>query len=1186
MVLPPPALFVRAFVSPCLIVGVVGWAGIALAGEAAGLESQPFAARSKSSGQTLYSTLTPEETGLTSVNRYDDPAMWGARYREFSLGAIGTGVAIADYDGDGRPDVFVVSKTGPNRLYRNLGDFRFEDVTEHVGVAGPGGAWQQGVAFADVNNDGRPDVYVCRFNAPNLLFINRGDGTFSEEAAARGLALSDASGMGAFCDYDRDGWLDVYVQTNVLDAERRPNGQRDRLYRNNGDGTFSEVTDRAGIYGETQGHSATWWDFDADGWPDLYVANDFKDPDQLYRNNRDGTFRDVLSFVAPHTPHSSMGADLGDLNNDGHLDLLVADMAATTREKDHRGQAKIRAGLTEDEKRPEVAPQYMRNALLLGTGAGRALEGANLAGLAATDWTWTVRLEDLDLDGRLDAWFTNGMVRELHGYDIIQRMMGRESMGERMRIMKATPVLAERHLVYRNLGDLRFEETGAAWGLDKTGVGFGSAFGDLDGDGDLDLVYASMDEPVAVCRNDAPSGHAVIIELRGTRSNRFGIGATVRLECASGEQMRPLVLARGYLSTSEPVAHFGLGADAVIDRLTVEWPSGIRQEFTALAADRRYTITEPSDGTPVSRPGSPPPQFRESSERLQLELTSREKPFNEWAREPLLPFRLNRSGPALLAADFDRDGQDDVAFGGVSGESGRLLSNLGEGHFMTYGANLFPETTLPDGPVLVWDADADGDLDLLATKAGTAAPAGSDAYLSRVLLNSGRGRFSPAPNLLPPLAISVGAAAAADFERSGRPGIFLGGRSVPGAYPQVPSSVLLAWRGDRYSDVTVALAPQLARVGLVTAALWSDVDDDGRPDLLVACEWGRVACFRNVDGKGFEDVTEKFGFSTAGTGWWRSLAAADFNGDGRLDYAVGNAGLNTRYRASAEFPALLYAGVNAGGSTPQLIEAEAEHGIYFPLRDRDTLAKLVPAALRPFPTAEAYSKARLTDVFPMDVLAAATKLAVTELRSGVFLSQADGTWKFAALPRLVQIAPIQAMHAGDLDGDGRADLLAVGNDYSPTTETGRFDGGHGWLLRGDGQGGFTPVPTAESGILVPGEARALAVTDLDQNGWPDFLVAQNHHRALYFSNSGHAGARSFGVALRGVAGNPSAAGAKLVLTLADGTTQVSEAGHGSVYFGFPEANPPARLTIRWPDGRVSEHTFPTPPAAHVTFSAP
>jgi hypothetical protein len=1124
--------------------------------------------------------------------------MWGQRYREFTLGAIGTGVAIGDYDGDGRPDVFVVCKTGANHLFRNLGDFHFEDVTEHAGVGGPLGAWKQGAAFADVNNDGRLDLYVCRFGAPNLLYLNQGDGTFREEAAARGLALSDASSMAAFCDYDRDGWLDVYVQTNVLDTERRPNGQRDHLFHNNRDGTFTDVTKTAGIEGETQGHSATWWDYDEDGWPDLYVANDFKDPDQLYHNNHDGTFSNALSYVVPHTPHSSMGADLGDLNNDGHLDLLVADMAATSRYKDHRGMAKLRAGLPDNEQRPKAAPQYMRNALFLGTGTARVLEAAFLAGLDATDWTWAVRFEDLDNDGRLDAYFTNGMVRELHGVDLLARAMAFESGSERIRLMKASPPLAEQHLAFRNLGDLHFENASNAWGLDHVGIGFGAAFGDLDGDGDLDLVFVSYQGEPTVCRNDSDTGNSILVDLRGTTSNRFGVGATVRIETASGTQTRTLTLARGYLSTSEPTVHFGLGKEKVVKSLAVEWPSGRAQILTDLPVNRRYTITEPAEPAVLTnRPPSVPALFAEISQQQQLNLLNHERPLNQLSKDQALPFRLNRPGPPAALADFDGDGQDDLVVGGVAGEPGQLLSNLGGGQFMVYGSSVFTETAaVADGPILALDVDGDGDLDLLITKSGVAIEAGERAYQARVLLNDGRGRFSPAPvDSVPVFPSSVGAAAAADFEHSGRLGVFLGGRVTPQKFPKTPRSALLAIHDGRLVDLTAQLAPALATHGMVTAALWSDVDGDSWPDLLVAYDWGAIACYRNLAGKKFEDVSEKLGFAAAGNGWWRSLAAGDFNGDGRPDFAVGNLGLNTRYRASSAAPAVLYAGVVLGDSAPQLVEAQAEGGKYYPLASREVLLKLFPTLARRFPTAESYARATLEEVFPADALADATKLTATELRSGVFLSQPDGTYRFAPLPSLAQIAPINGLVAGDFDGDGHTDLAAIGNSYAPPTETSRCDGGVGWLLRGDGGGNFTPVSPAESGLVVTGDARALLTGDLNQDGWPDLFATRNNDRALLFQARPVAGRQSFGVALRGVAGNPTAVGARLTLALADGSSQTSEITAGSGYFsqssataffGYAENITPVRLKIRWPDGRETEHTFTSPLPKLLRLAAP
>jgi hypothetical protein len=443
-----PPMNRREFIRSALVLSAaaaasrrLGAAAAAEEGLATDLAWVPLAARSGPRGPTLFTTLPSALTGLKGRNAYDDPAMWGRLNNEFVSGSIGTGVAVGDFDGDGRPDIFMASKTGPNRLFRNLGGLRFEDVTERAGVAGPTDAWKQGAAFADVNNDGLLDIYVCRFNAPNLLYVNQGDGTFKEMAHAYGLDVTDACVMAAFCDYDRDGWLDVYITTNLLNKAAQPDGRRGYLLHNNRNGTFTNVTERAGITGELQSHSATWWDYDEDGWPDLYVAADFWKPDQLYRNNRDGTFTDVISSVVPHMPHFSMGADLGDLNNDGHLGLLVADMAARTRYKDHRGMAKLRAALPDDQQYPRAAPQYMQNALLINTGSGHLLEAAHLAGLHATDWTFSVRLEDLDLDGRLDAYFTNGMVREFTNADLVLRSLSAESPSESIRIMKASPPL-------------------------------------------------------------------------------------------------------------------------------------------------------------------------------------------------------------------------------------------------------------------------------------------------------------------------------------------------------------------------------------------------------------------------------------------------------------------------------------------------------------------------------------------------------------------------------------------------------------------------------------------------------------------------------------------------------------------------------------------------------------------------
>jgi len=1178
-----------------------------LAWTAEGLSEAPLAPRSKATGATLFTPLPPEQTGIRAMNFYADRGMWAERYQELAYGAMGTGVAIGDYDNDGRPDVFVVSKTGPSRLFRNLGAWKFEDVTARAGVeeaaeSGGGGLlglfgggdanakarpnWTQGAAFVDVNNDGWLDLYVCRFAAPNRLFVNQRDGTFKEEAAARGLALADASGMAAFCDYDRDGWLDVYVQTSLLDAAKSPGGQRDRLYRNTGDGRFVEVTEAAGIAGESMGHSATWWDYDGDGWPDLYVANDYAVPDRLYRNNRDGTFTDVIDAVVPHTAYYSMGADIGDVNNDGLIDFFVGDMAATTREKDLRGMAgsRARAQLVPDDV--TTAPQLMRNALFVNTGAGRMIEAAGLAGFAATDWTWSVRFEDLDNDGRLDLHVTNGMSREYHNADLLERIMALENPAESRRLMKGEPAFAERNLAYRNLGDLEFEEVGRRWGLDHAGVSFGAAFGDLDGDGDIDLVFANYEGEPTVLRNDSPSGHRVIVALRGTVSNRFGVGATVRLETAEGVQVRQLVSARGYLSTSEPVLHFGLGERDRIERLVVDWPSGRRQVFADLAADRRYTIAEP-EGEPSSEPEQSRevvPQFSEEGEKRGLAVRIEESFHKD--QQPLLPTRFDRRGPALAVADLDGDGVEEIVVGGTSQQPAQILKAKGDGFAAWVSLS---RSAVDDGPVLAFDADGDGLADLLQTRAGANRPANSPDYQPVLLMNQGGGRFAAAAEALPPLPISAGAVAAADFDRDGRLDVFVGGRNVPSRYPSAPRSALLRNRGGRFEEVTESVAAGLREVGIVTSALWSDVDGDGWQDLVLALEWGGVRYWRNERGERFTDESESAGFAAAGTGWWTSLASADFNGDGRPDFVAGNVGLNTPYAA----PAVLFHGRFAAGAAMQIIEARSEDGKFWPLRSRAELAARLPAIARKFPKHDDYARAPLDELVGADRLAAAQRYEATEFRSGVFLSGPDGKYRFEPLPRIAQVAPLQGIVTGDFDGDGHADIYAVQNSFAPIASIGPFAGGLSQLLRGNGRGGFEAASPRESGLVVAGDAKALVVLDLDRDGWPDFVASRNNATALAWRNGGTAGRRSFAVALRGSAGNPTAVGARVAVEFASGARQTGEirAGGGyysqttaTLFFGYEERDRPRRLIVRWPDGAESVRELEGDPGARLEVS--
>lgn len=1155
----------------------------------AGLQRLAWNLPAATVGPTLFTRLDATTTGLVVANLYDDPAMWGKRYREFMGGGMGSGVAAGDFDRDGRVDLYVSTKTRPGRLYRNLGGWKFADVTEAAGLAEEGsllgwlkGAvsadndviWRQGAIFADVNNDGRLDLYVCRNNAANLLYINQGDGTFQDEAADRGLAVVDGSVMGAFSDYDRDGWLDVLVLTNQVDGTE-PSGRPDRLFRNRGDGTFTEVTATAGIAGPTFGHAATWFDYDADGWPDLHVANDFAGPDRLYRNNRDGTFTDVIDTVAPHTPYSSMGADAADIDNDGNIDLLVADMATTTREKDRRGLAASRDDVLMTGTKDGTAPQYMRNALLLNTGTGIFREAASWAGIAATDWTWSVRFEDFDHDGWMDLHVTNGMVREANNSDVLSRMMRALSDQERINVMKRSPPLEESNLAYRNLGGKRFESVTAAWGLTDVGVSFGAATADFDNDGDLDLVYLDYNRGVSVFRNNVTGGNRVQVRLQGTESNRDGLGAIVRVESATiGRQARTMTGARGYAAGSELVAHFGLGSDAVLARLRVEWPSGAVQEFTDLAANESYLIVEHAAAA-APPPTSParPPLFHRAAKDSGLHVVDKSAPAIPDQEQIFLPFRTDRRGPGVAVADVDGDGHDDLYLAATTGSPARLLC-WRDHRYVEESPYALTPSKVEDGPPLLFDADGDGSCDLLVTKASANARAWPAAFQPVLYRNEGEGRYTPT-DALPELRLNVGAASAADIDADGDLDLFLGGRSVPGRYPEAARSVLLRNEGGRFVDATAG-APGLATVGLVKSALWRDVDQDGRVDLIVALEWDFVRYFHNDGQHRFTDHTETAGFTSGGRGWWNSLASADLNRDGRPDFVAGNLGLNTTYTASPAQPATLFHGDFAQNGTMLVAEAGYDGDTLYPMRARGDLGARLPAILRKYPQNDDFARATMAQVFGAQPLAAATKREADNFSSGAYLSQPDGTYRFEPFPRVAQIGPIQGILAADLDGDGLVDVAAVQNTDIATP---RFHGGIGMILQGRGDGHFEVLAPTRSGFIVPGNARALVLLDPDNDGCPDLFLTRHGGSSDMFANQSTT-ARWLRILLEGPKGNPAAVGARVELTFSNGTTIQHETAVGGgwlsqsapgIFAAVPAGVERVKAVVHWPDGLVSRH---------------
>ncbi|MBD5782517.1 VCBS repeat-containing protein [Pelagicoccus sp. NFK12] len=1047
-----------------------------------------------------FKILEAEKTGLHLENEYDDPLMWSSRFREFTLGAVSVGIASGDVNGDGRPDIYAVSKTGANGLYLQTDTpLVFENKAAEAGVLGSDN-WETGVTFVDIDNDQDLDIYLCVYDGPNQLYINDGKGRFSEQAAAFGLDLHDASVMAAFADYDRDGDLDVYLQTNILDFAKNTKGSSDYLYRNNGDNTFTDVSGESGIWGRSQGHSATWWDYNNDGWPDLYVANDFETPDRFYKNNGDGTFSDAIEELVPLTTFFSMGADLGDLNNDGWMDFMVADMEAADHYKDMTGMEERSRGIWDTEAVFELTPQYARNAIYLNSGLDRFQEAAYLFGVPGTNWTWSVKLRDLDNDGWLDLYITNGMVRNLIDADLVDRQNTARSLAHRALVVRNSDPLDERNFAFRNTGDLGFEDVSSAWNLDQASVAFGSTICDFDRDGKLDIAYVGMDQAITLAHNQlAPSQNSLSLRLKGTVSNSWGLGASVTLHTKSGQQLRQLHLARGIVSSDEPLIHFGLGDASQADRIEIQWPSGHRQKLENVAANQLLEVEEPatqSQEFPTTTPSKT--VFQERPDLAAKWPQHRQTDTGEFNRASLLPRLVGENGPALAQGDLDGDGHDDLYLGGGFAQSGTIVYSPPNGE-LHKAVPLGQDETAEDIAAAIFDANNDRKNDLLVISGGAPRP-GIEQFSDRLYLNNGDGTFSRAGDeIWPADKTSDSSLAVADYDKDGDVDVFVGGYTTPESYPFAHASRLLRNDAGKFVDVTGSTRLGQQSLGLVTGSAWVNLDDEQTLELAVLSEWSHLRIFK-FDGARFVDVSAQFGF-TERSGIWKSLRTSDLNNDGRPDFVVGNLGLNTKYKASEAAPATLFAGDIDSNGKNHLIEAYYENGKLFPLRGRSKLNYAFPWIKEAFPKFDSFAKAEVIDIFGKERLSRARKFEAIELQSGAWVSSPNGSYRFLPFPRAAQLAPTMGIVAGDWNNDTIVDLVLAQNFYGQEASTGRLTGSLGATLVGNGDGTFEVMHPSKSGLKLPGNQRVITSSDLDGDGKAEVIATENGGPVRIFSSN-------------------------------------------------------------------------------------
>jgi hypothetical protein len=1094
----------------------------------------------KSSPEPLFLELPASQTGINFANHILDKKDFNIfNYRNFYNGG---GVAIGDVNNDGLPDVFFTSNFEENKLYLNRttpgkGDLKFEDVTGLAGITGKK-FWSTGVTFADVNGDGRLDIYVCNSGSRdargNQLYINQGSKngipTFVEQAAAYGLVDGGFSTHAAFFDYDRDGDLDMYLLNNSFTPmdrlgyanlrETRDKLGGDKLFKNNGlnaDGSakpFTDVSAEAGIYGSLIGFGLgiTIGDVNNDNWPDIYISNDFYERDYLYINQKDGTFKEEIEQYMGHTSLASMGADIADVNNDGNLDIFVTDMLPGDDYRLKTTTAFDSYELGQLKESRDFYYQDSRNMFHLNNGNGTFSEIGRMAGTSATDWSWGALLFDMDMDGQKDVFVANGIVKDLTDQDYVSFLADNPDLQamiegtkkfdykEYVNKMGSRPLP---NYAFRNLGNgMQFENKAAEWGLAAPSFSNGSAYGDLDNDGDLDLVVNNNDAPASIYKNtsvEVNQKHFLRVMLAGYAQNRNAIGAKVYVHQGKETQYLQQMPNRGFQSSVDLTLVFGLNGNTTIDSVVVIWPDDKKQTIRQPKADATLLLSYKNANQRssfVDQNAIEPEFFSDVTSAAKLDYIHKENDFVDYNRDGLLKQMLSREGPALAVGDVNGDGLEDVFLGGAVNMPRSLYTQKSGGTFSLWKQPfLLDALYTEDVAATFFDADGDNDLDLYIATGGNEFT-DNTALADRLYRNDGKGNFTW-DKTLPRILENNSCVVAADFDRDGDQDLFVGGRMVASEYGKNPDQVLLVNDGKgNFRKATAELMPFSKEIGMVKDAVWADIDKDSYPDLVLVGDWMPITVLKNKRGKGFERLENET--LAKSSGWWNSIRAADLDQDGDIDFIVGNLGLNSHLVATQDQPAHLYGNDFDRNGTYEQVMTCFRPGVTGEKREcvvvqKADLQKRIPSIKTKYIKYTDYAKATFEDIFSaqqrqgMDVKTAQTA------ETSVLINNGDGTFTRKALPIQAQTSPIHAVLTGDYNKDGKTDILLAGNFFDVLTEVGRYDANYGLLMLGDGKLNFKATDPKKAGFFVKGQVRRMAQLKQGQ-----LILAKNNSQAQVF----------------------------------------------------------------------------------------